>query len=293
MAKYLKEVRKTRSLLLLLGILTLAEAQYQWTIFDQDHIEFCSERNTCNGRPHTMCYEANKAHPRCKKFKPLVLDEKSIKSFMMGHNGLRNKVATNPRRPAIDMQLLIEQNIFFHPKPPLMHWEALALSTWFNEKEQLNPNLPLSALQKEDVSNYTQLIWARTQFVGCGAAEMHGGYLVVCYYYPRGNNVAEPVYTVGPKPCTGCPQERASCSHVFRGLCGIGKFTREGDLATHPSTEACACDNANTLPGSCPPFADDRHSAAYRSNPRSMAMATLMMLLLLVAHNTIRAFNPC
>ncbi|XP_058120811.1 venom allergen 5-like [Anopheles ziemanni] len=291
MAKYLKEARKTRSLLLLLGILTVAEAQYQWTIFDQDHIEFCSDRNTCNGRPHTMCYEANQTHPRCKKFKPLVLDEKSIKSFMMGHNGLRNKVATNPQRPALDMQLLhwdsdlqamaerwvrqciveydeckfigdpfyqIEQNIFFHPKPPLVHWEALALSTWFNEKEHHNPNLPLNALQKEDVSNYTQLIWARTQFVGCGAAEMHGGYLVVCYYYPRGNIVAEPVYTVGPKPCTGCPQERASCSHVFRGLCGI----------------------------------DDRHSAAYRSNPRSMAMAALMMLLL-VAHNRIRAFNPC
>uniref|UniRef100_A0AAG5CYK2 SCP domain-containing protein n=1 Tax=Anopheles atroparvus TaxID=41427 RepID=A0AAG5CYK2_ANOAO len=81
---------------------------------------------------------------------------------------------------------------------------------------------------------------------------MHGGYLVVCYYYPRGNILGQPVYSVGSTPCTGCPQERASCSHVFRGLCGI----------------------------------DDRHSAAYRSNPRSKLMVTLMMLV--VAYYTFR-----
>uniref|UniRef100_A0A182IYA8 SCP domain-containing protein n=2 Tax=Anopheles atroparvus TaxID=41427 RepID=A0A182IYA8_ANOAO len=210
-----------RSFVLLLEIFTLAEAQYQWTIFNQENINLCSDRSSCGGRPHTMCYAINQTHPRCTKFKPLVLDEKSIKSFMMGHNGLRNKVATNPHRPATDMQLLhwdrdlqsmaerwvrqclvgydecdfigdasfsIGQNIYFHPKPPLVHWEALALSTWFNEKDKLNRDQRLGTLQTVE-----------------------------------GNILGQPVYSVGSTPCTGCPQERASCSHVFRGLCGIGR----------------------------------------------------------------------
>ncbi|XP_058061929.1 venom allergen 5-like [Anopheles bellator] len=238
----------------LLGVVLSAMAQYRWTIFDQEHLKLCSDSYTCGGRQHTMCYQPNVTHARCQKFAPIVLGEESIKSFMMGHNGLRNKVATNPRLPATDMQFLhwdqdlqamaerwvrqcivgyddcdfignpthpIGQNVFFHPKPPLKHWEALALSSWFNEKRKLGNDFTVGSLRKEDASNYTQLVWATTQFVGCGAAEMFGGHLVVCYYYPRGNIPGQPVYRVGHRPCIDCPEERASCSHVFRGLCGI------------------------------------------------------------------------
>uniref|UniRef100_A0A182UN09 SCP domain-containing protein n=1 Tax=Anopheles merus TaxID=30066 RepID=A0A182UN09_ANOME len=205
--------------LLMVHLIGLAFGQYQWTIFDQEHVNLCSESYSCGGRTHTMCYKANETHPRCRRFEPIRLSEASIKSFMMGHNGLRNKVATDPRRPATDMQFL---NVFFHPKPILQHWEALALSTWFAEKDRPgSSNLSVGRLQSAGVSNYTQLIWARTQFVGCGAASMYGGHLIVCYYHPRGNVIGQPVYTVGRRACTGCPQERAACSHVFRGLCGI------------------------------------------------------------------------
>ncbi|EAL40858.2 AGAP002703-PA [Anopheles gambiae str. PEST] len=228
--------------ILMVHLIGLAFGQYQWTIFDQEHVNLCSESYSCGGRTHTMCYKvseavrfkgqgdassrisflkANETHPRCRRFEPIRLSEASIKSFMMGHNGLRNKVATDPRRPATDMQFL---NVFFHPKPILQHWEALALSTWFAEKDRPgSSNLSVGRLQSAGVSNYTQLIWARTQFVGCGAASMYGGHLIVCYYHPRGNVIGQPVYTVGRRACTGCPQERAACSHVFRGLCGIGK----------------------------------------------------------------------
>uniref|UniRef100_A0A182NR62 SCP domain-containing protein n=1 Tax=Anopheles dirus TaxID=7168 RepID=A0A182NR62_9DIPT len=202
----------------MMHIVVLAGGQYQWTIFEQEHLDLCALSSNCGGRQHTMCYKANDTHPRCKKFEPIALGEDSVRSFMMGHNGLRNKVATNPRQPATDMQFL---TVFFHPKPILKHWEALALSTWFSEKDRLGNNLSVGSLQREGVSNYTQLIWARTQFVGCGAAGMYGGHLVVCYYYPKGNNVGEKVFSVGRRACTGCPHERASCSHVFRGLCGI------------------------------------------------------------------------
>uniref|UniRef100_A0A182SCN4 SCP domain-containing protein n=1 Tax=Anopheles maculatus TaxID=74869 RepID=A0A182SCN4_9DIPT len=210
-----------------------------------------------------MCYKkdsffkANETHSRCKKFAPIQLGPDSIKSFMMGHNGLRNKVATNPRQPATDMQFLhwdqdlqamaerwvrqcivgydecdfignpsypIGQTVFYHPKPILKHWEALALSTWFSEKDKLGNNLPVGgSLSSAGVSNYTQLVWARTQFVGCGAASMYGGHLIVCYYYPKGNIIGQPVYTVGRSACTGCPQERASCSHMINIPPDIGQ----------------------------------------------------------------------
>ncbi|XP_053679749.1 venom allergen 5-like [Anopheles nili] len=245
---------RMKILCLMAFILAPVVAQYQWAIFEQDRLDLCAGSPSCNGRPHTMCYKTNETHPRCRKFQPVVLSEENVKSFMMGHNGLRNKVATNSRAPAIDMQFLhwdrdlqamaerwvrqcilavdecdfignpsrpVGQNVFFHPKPMLKHWEALALSTWFNEQNTLPVGSSVGRLRPDGVSNYTQLVWARTQFVGCGAASMYGGYLVVCYYYPKGNIVGQQVFTVGRRPCIGCPQERASCSHVFRGLCGI------------------------------------------------------------------------
>uniref|UniRef100_A0A182VZV5 SCP domain-containing protein n=1 Tax=Anopheles minimus TaxID=112268 RepID=A0A182VZV5_9DIPT len=204
--------------ILMMTTISVTLGQYQWTIFDQEHVNLCNEHYSCGGRVHTMCYKPNETHARCEKFAPIRLGQDSIKSFMMGHNGLRNKVATDPRQPATDMQFL---NVFFHLKPILKHWEALALSTWFSEKDKLGNNLSIGSLHSAGVSNYTQLIWARTQFVGCGAASMYGGHLIVCYYHPKGNIIGQPVYTVGRGACTGCPQERASCSHVFRGLCGI------------------------------------------------------------------------
>ncbi|XP_050090812.1 venom allergen 5-like [Anopheles aquasalis] len=252
-----------------LAIIVVTLAQYRWTIFEQEHVNLCADSGPCGGgRPHTMCLEPNVTHARCQKFQPMVLSEVNIKSFMMGHNGLRNKVATNARFPAVDMQFLhwdsflqamaerwvrqcllsydecdsignpphsVGQNIFFHPKPPLKHWEALVLSTWFNEKQNLHPTLANGELRSERFTNYTQLIWAKSEFVGCGAAQMYGGHLVVCYYHPKGNIPGQPVYRVGHRPCTGCPQERSSCSHVFRGLCGIDD---RHSASTRPSTGA-------------------------------------------------------
>ncbi|XP_049276684.1 venom allergen 5-like isoform X2 [Anopheles funestus] len=251
--------------ILMMHIIGITLAQYQWTIFEQEHVNLCQDSYSCGGRVHTMCYKPNETHPRCEKFAPIRLGQDSIKSFMMGHNGLRNKVATDPRQPATNMQFLhwdkdlqsmaerwvrqciigydecdfignpsypVGQNVFFHPKPILRHWEALALSTWFNEKDKLGNNLSIGSLPSVGVSNYTQLIWARTQFVGCGAANMYGGHLIVCYYHPKGNIIGQPIYTVGRSACTGCPQERASCSHVFRGLCGIDDKHSAGQRTT-------------------------------------------------------------
>lgn len=65
-------------------------------------------------------------------------------------------------------------------------------------------------------------MWATTEFVGCAAAKMYDGYLVVCNYHPKGNLINEPVFKIGPT-CSKCSQDRSSCSKLFHGLCGKGK----------------------------------------------------------------------
>uniref|UniRef100_A0A182MMZ0 SCP domain-containing protein n=1 Tax=Anopheles culicifacies TaxID=139723 RepID=A0A182MMZ0_9DIPT len=194
--------------ILMLHMVSVTLGQYQWTIFDQEHVNLCSEGYSCGGRVHTMCY---KHWDRDLQ----AMAERWVRQCIVGYDEC--DFIGNPSYP-------VGQNVFFHPKPILKHWEALALSTWFSEKDKLGNNLSIGSLQSAGVSNYTQLIWARTQFVGCGAASMYGGHLIVCYYHPKGNIIGQPVYKVGRGACTGCPQERASCSHVFRGLCGIAWF---------------------------------------------------------------------
>lgn len=90
-------------------------------------------------------------------------------------------------------------------------------------------------------SAYTQLIWSNVQFVGCAAAQLvtikfaaekilkfafayslDKGYVMACNYYPRGNLVGRPVNKLG-ESCTNCDDDRASCSRIFTGLCGLGK----------------------------------------------------------------------
>lgn len=71
---------------------------------------------------------------------------------------------------------------------------------------------------------YTQLIWAKTLYVGCGISmykdvEKPNMYLkfFVCNYGPRGNVVGESVYQKGP-PCSKCSQ---GCSQDdrYKSLC--------------------------------------------------------------------------
>lgn len=49
------------------------------------------------------------------------------------------------------------------------------------------------------------------------------GYVMACNYYPKGNIVGEPVNKLGG-PCTSCDVDRASCSGIFKGLCGLGNY---------------------------------------------------------------------
>lgn len=52
---------------------------------------------------------------------------------------------------------------------------------------------------------------------------MFDGYMMVCNYSPKGNIDGDNIFEMGD-PCSDCPGTSASCSRIFRGLCGIGKL---------------------------------------------------------------------
>ncbi|XP_049273421.1 CRISP/Allergen/PR-1-like [Rhipicephalus sanguineus] len=77
------------------------------------------------------------------------------------------------------------------------------------------------------IGHFTQLIWADTQFVGCGYSYytldgVEGGKkyqgFYVCNYAPTGNVFSLPVYQAGPT-CMACP-DGLVCER-FSGLCAV------------------------------------------------------------------------
>lgn len=83
-------------------------------------------------------------------------------------------------------------------------------------------------------NNFTQLVWANSKFVGCAGAKMLNGYFFTCFYHPRGNIINESIYKNGV-PCSKCSKDRASCSRVFYGLCGIDEIVQSRSTNIHPN----------------------------------------------------------
>ena len=71
---------------------------------------------------------------------------------------------------------------------------------WYNEVKDMNRNLVNSLTTTNNVSHYTQMIWANTDRVGCGKIvyQVDGlnRYYMVCNYGPAGNLIGQPVYQV-------------------------------------------------------------------------------------------------
>nr|CAD7587688.1 unnamed protein product [Timema genevievae] len=88
------------------------------------------------------------------------------------------------------------------------------------------------------VGHYTQLVWSRSLYVGCGASlflkdgTWYSEYLV-CNYGPAGNVRTEPVYHQGP-PCSACPNGTV-CSDQYDGLCKLLYNERDSLLPVNAS----------------------------------------------------------
>ena len=75
-----------------------------------------------------------------------------------------------------------------------------------------------------NIGVYTQMMWAETYLVGCGAIQYEGNdgnvkyeTFVVCNYGPAGNTVGEPVYRTGTTSASEClPGTQANTE---TGLC--------------------------------------------------------------------------
>jgi len=86
---------------------------------------------------------------------------------------------------------------------------AAASEAWANERHDVGSidELSPSYVFKSNTGHWTQMIWAETDKVGCGATKSLDGswnkVTVVCNYSPRGNFLRRPVFEFGT-PCSGC-----------------------------------------------------------------------------------------
>ncbi|KAK5976978.1 SCP domain-containing protein [Trichostrongylus colubriformis] len=87
--------------------------------------------------------------------------------------------------------------------------ESINSRVMFTEKLMTRPKGPLK---------FTQMAWATTHEVGCGAQRCGANTVVVCRYSPRGNIVNQSIYSQGPM-CSACP--KGGCIEDSRqpGLC--------------------------------------------------------------------------
>ncbi|WKX98180.1 hypothetical protein Q1695_013675 [Nippostrongylus brasiliensis] len=99
-----------------------------------------------------------------------------------------------------------------------------AISIWFNEVH--NPRCACNHAYKHCCGHYVQVVWAKTNLVGCGFARcrdvqgvMGRGHrnVFVCHYNPQGNTVPAFTWATGDKGrCSDCPSSAPAC---FQGLC--------------------------------------------------------------------------
>ncbi|KAL2082682.1 hypothetical protein ACEWY4_022500 [Coilia grayii] len=143
------------------------------------------------------------------------------------------------------------ENLFFSSAP--LPWDA-AIQAWFNEDK--NYQYGHGAIGNAVVGHYTQLVWYRSNEIGCGVARCPDSgyeYFYVCQYCPAGNvffagqnGYAHP-YKEGP-PCGDCPN---SCDN---GLCTdpCQYSDKYGNCKQLAKTWGCSNkDIANWCPASC------------------------------------------
>ena len=62
---------------------------------------------------------------------------------------------------------------------------SLAVTTWYSESSSYNFD---SNIGIKGTYNFTQMIWKSTKKMGCGIGQRNDeNYIIVCFYYPRGN----------------------------------------------------------------------------------------------------------
>ncbi|XP_050330054.1 cysteine-rich venom protein pseudecin-like [Bactrocera neohumeralis] len=209
----------------------------------------CRKNITCGKEPHIMC---ESRPPQCEPFQPLKLGADEIYYFLLGHNGLRNRVAEqynianmNIVHWSAQLQMRAERflrrcrvepdacqnvgpketrvyhNFHFHHGIIHQKWSAHLVRKWYNEFNYRERWENFNEKRKRGlIGNYSQLIYPTVELIGCNAANLSDGSLFVCYYWPRTSKKYEDGFLYG-EPCSQCNPQLPACSRIFRGLCGI------------------------------------------------------------------------
>lgn len=118
----------------------------------------------------------------------------------------------------------VGQNIFMKSSsrgPPSFSKEIrTAIGSWYGEIKHTNADLikKFKVPPGPQIGHFTQVVWAKTKYVGCGGTTFGKQLMIVCNYAPAGNFLNQPVYTQG-KACGSCPGG-LSCNSKYKGLCG-------------------------------------------------------------------------
>uniref|UniRef100_A0A0P4WH71 SCP domain-containing protein n=1 Tax=Scylla olivacea TaxID=85551 RepID=A0A0P4WH71_SCYOL len=135
-------------------------------------------------------------------------------------------------RKVLSRDYYVGQNIFYEWSSTNAGsvWDT-AVRLWYEEVKYV-PNYLTKRFYSMDhavIGHYTQLVWAETREVGCGAAyhdciKVFKGKswklkckIYVCNYGPTGNFLDKPLYTIGPA-ASACPQGSRP-SVQYPGLC--------------------------------------------------------------------------
>ncbi|XP_050518613.1 venom allergen 5-like [Diabrotica virgifera virgifera] len=98
-----------------------------------------------------------------------------------------------------------------------------SIKAWYSEVKIFNSSmLPRYESKGETIQHYTQLVWAKTDNVGCAATFYKNStgwnfHLIACNYGPTGNYKYNSVYKQGP-PVSDCG--KLPVNKKYRGLCG-------------------------------------------------------------------------
>jgi len=100
------------------------------------------------------------------------------------------------------------------------------IESWYDESEDYHWN---TQTEFGVVGHWTQGVWAKTRYLGCGYAACDGStspwnngwnwFYVVCKYFPGGNYNNQQPYTSGTQ-CSDCDSDRTECEGDYSGLCG-------------------------------------------------------------------------
>lgn len=129
----------------------------------------------------------------------------------------------------------VGQNLYIYKqtqRKPDNDWEK-AVTDWYDEVEIFSNKHVEPFKFSTPTGHYTQVVWADTDKVGCGATSYRDGKwfatLYTCNYGPNGNFIRGQMYADGAA-CSQC-SSGSSCSSQYPGLCDFARANSSSPLS--------------------------------------------------------------